>query len=295
MNGILNILKPPGMTSQNVVSFVKRTLKVDKAGHTGTLDPGASGVLPVCIGKATRVSQYLIDDKKSYRAEMCIGYRSDTLDRYGTIEKVDDVRYSSDTIYKAFKSFMGKISQIPPMYSAVRHNGERLYDLARKGIVVDREQRDAYIFTINILCIQGNRVLFDVTCSKGTYIRTLCSDIGKFLGSDAIMSFLLRMGTGPYTVSDAVTLDELKNISENGEVDRVLYPIESALAGYSRIYVDNSLSSKIRNGCGFKLNKSMKYEEREFNKEILIFDSENIFTAIARINGDYVDIDRVFL
>lgn len=283
------------MTSQNVVAYIKRLLNVNKAGHTGTLDPGAAGVLPVCIGKATRVSEYLINDKKSYRAEMCLGFSSDTLDKYGNIKDIGVPALSDDIIYSTFKNFEGLIEQIPPMYSAVKHNGERLYDLARRGITVDREKRRVYIYNIEILKIDKNYITFDVTCSKGTYIRTLCSDLGKALGSDAIMTFLLRTRTGPFTIDNSITLDEIKEVAENGSIETVLYPVESGLANFSKIYVNSELSFKVKTGNGFFLNRSVKYEKCSDSDIVLIFDNNDSFLAVGRIEGlNYIKIDKVF-
>lgn len=295
MNGILNILKPPGMTSQNVVSFVKRTVKEKKAGHTGTLDPGACGVLPVCIGNATRISEYLLNDKKSYRAEMMLGFKSDTLDKYGTLEKVDVPRLSENDIYNAFQSFKGSIEQLPPMYSAVKIEGRKLYELARQGKVVERKPKRINIYDINILKISLNTVLFDVTCSKGTYIRSLCSDIGKYLGSDAVMTFLLRSKTGPFDIRDSITLDELKEHAENESIDAVLYPAHFGLSDFSRVYIDDITAQKVKNGNGFYIDKVIKFEEMISNDLLLIFDpsSDFIATGIKDERG-FIKINKVF-
>jgi len=221
VNGIVNILKPPGMTSQDVVTVVKRILKVKKAGHTGTLDPGAAGVLPVCIGKATRIAEYLLNDTKSYRAEMTLGLRSDTLDKYGTIEHIDVPELNPGEIKKVFDTFKGYIQQIPPMYSAVKQGGKPLYELARKGIVVERKTRKVCIYNLHIVNVENNTILFDIDCSKGTYIRTLCSDIGKALGSDAIMTFLIRTKTGPFDIKSAITFDELNKASMENKLENL--------------------------------------------------------------------------
>lgn len=295
MNGILNILKPPGMTSSNVVSYIKRTLNVKKVGHTGTLDPGAAGVLPICIGKATRVSEYLLNDRKSYRAEMCLGFISDTLDKYGKVESTLNPGQSLDKIYSTFENYIGRIEQIPPMYSAVKYNGTKLYTLARQGIVIERKIREANIYDIKILKINGNNILFDVTCSKGTYIRTLISDIGKSLGSDAIMTFLLRTKTGPFEIKSAITLDELKLLYDNGNIDKVIYPAYMALESYSRVFIDESLSEKASNGVGFPMNAVIKYETRDYDDTLLIFDINDNFIATGKlISNNYIKIDKVF-
>ncbi|KPU43899.1 tRNA pseudouridine synthase B [Oxobacter pfennigii] len=295
MKGILNILKPPAMTSQDVVSYVKRLVKADKAGHTGTLDPNAAGVLPVCLGKATRVTEYLLNDKKSYRAELMIGALSNTLDKYGEVEFLSHELNSHEKIYEALLSFKGNIKQIPPMFSALKHNGRRLYELARQGEEVERKVREVFIYDLSLINIEGNRVIFDVTCSKGTYIRTLCSDIGKYLGSDAIMTFLLRTKTGPFDIKDAITLDELKCAVENDNVKSYLHGTDKALEEYSRVYIDDELSKRVLNGVGFNFDECNTFEKRNYDDVILIYNNEN-FLALGRRNdiNDFVKIDKVF-
>lgn len=295
MNGILNILKPPAMTSQDVVSYVKKLLKENKAGHTGTLDPGAAGVLPVTLGKATRISQYLLNDKKSYRAEMALGLKSDTLDKYGAIESIDAPALSKELLLKAFDKFRGRIYQTPPMYSAVKVGGRKLYELAREGIVIERKAREAYIYDIKLLNFKDYRVLFDVTCSKGTYIRSLCSDIGKYLGSDAIMTFLMRRETGPFSINNSVTLYELKEAVLNGSVESMIYPVHAALPEYSRVYVDSNTARKVKNGVGFDVEYALRYDHRECDSVLLIFDESETFIATARKDkSGFAKVDKVF-
>lgn len=296
MNGIVNILKPPGMTSQNVVTYVKRILKADKAGHTGTLDPGASGVLPVCTGKATRISEYLLNDKKTYRAELEIGFKSDTLDKYGNLQKVYVPNITQNDIYDVFHSFRGKVEQMPPMFSAVKKDGKKLYELARQGIDVERKSRQIYIHDIKILSIDGNKILFDTTCSKGTYIRTLCSDIGKGLGSDAIMTFLLRTKTGPFDISNSITLDNLKNTILDGRLDSILYDIDFALSDYGKVYIDDNSAKKVLNGVGFFIDSNVKYVNGSLDDILLIYDNLNNFIAIGKKmnENNFVKIGKVF-
>src|SRR5699024_7826810 len=193
MDGILNIYKPPGMTSFDVVSIVRRELKIKKVGHTGTLDPMASGVLVLCTGKATKISQYILGSKKSYIGELTLGYETDTHDLEGKVLKHSKKKVSSKDISEVFNSFKGEVNQIPPMYSAVRFKGRKLYELAREGKVVERKSRKVTIYNLDILEIdENNKVLFGVECSAGTYIRTLCNDIGYKLGTYGYMSYLTR-------------------------------------------------------------------------------------------------------
>jgi tRNA pseudouridine55 synthase len=169
INGILNILKPPNMTSHDIVSLVRKKLKVKKVGHTGTLDPMAAGVLPICIGKATKIVEYLQKDTKVYRAELSLGIVTDTQDRWGNILSENTVDILEDDIVNTINSFRGEIEQTPPMYSAIKHKGKKLYELAREGITIKRDTRKVIIYSIDIVNIKNNKVLFDVKCSKGTY------------------------------------------------------------------------------------------------------------------------------
>lgn len=295
MNGIINVLKPPGMTSQNVVSYIKRILKAEKAGHTGTLDEGASGILPVCLGKATKISEYLLNQKKSYRAEMKIGYKSDTLDSYGKVEKLDYINnINLNDMQCIFDSFIGKIEQIPPMYSAIKYNGKRLYELARQGIELDRKSREVTIYKLDIVDIREDKILFDIVCSKGTYIRTICSDIGKALGTDAIMTFLIRTANGPFNIENSVTLDEINDLYINGQIENIIYPLWYAISDLSKVIVNESIKEKVSHGVGFKIQEATFINKND-DKNILIFDTLNNFLAMGKINNNYISIDKVFI
>ena len=230
MNGILVILKPPGMTSHDVVALVRRNLGQRRVGHTGTLDPGAAGVLVLCLGSATRLVPYMEDHVKGYRGELCLGRSTDTQDASGEVLQEDRTFFITDKeIRLAFAAFRGEIEQIPPMVSALRHQGKRLYELARQGKVVERNPRPVRIYELSPV---GNWqkgqwmfcdvVRFDVVCSKGTYVRTLCQDIGSYLGVPAHMSFLLRTQVGPWSLEDALTLEEFKQIARNSAKGEVL-------------------------------------------------------------------------
>lgn len=248
MNGILNVLKPPGMTSHDVVSFLRRLSGIKKIGHTGTLDPSAAGVLPLCIGKGTRVVPYLQDADKAYRAEMLLGVATDTQDAGGNTTSIHlDFEIPLSQLHETMARFEGLIDQMPPMTSAVRVGGRRLYELAHKGIEVDRPTRQVEIYQIQILdvkpvhnavCTFGSRVLFDVLCSKGTYIRTLCADIGAALGCGAHCSFLLRTRSGPFDLLESVTLEELARAASERRLPEYLLPIETGLRHLPRIDVE---------------------------------------------------------
>ena len=251
-DGVINILKAPGMTSNDVVYDVRRALSVKRVGHTGTLDPGAAGVLPVCVGKATKLFDYLMEKEKEYIAEAVFGIETDTLDSYGTITNSHDRIITRQEIEEVLQEYIGEIEQIAPMYSAVSVNGQRLYKLARKGIEVERKTRKAVIYDIKIIDEPAsNRFLFKTRCSKGTYVRTLFNDIAHRLGTYAYISFLLRSASGRFDLSNSVTIDELKNHVENKTEDDVILPVDKALDFLPEIsFSDNEfIYKKLINGA----------------------------------------------
>lgn len=210
MDGILNINKPAGITSHDVVIEVRKRFKMRKVGHAGTLDPDATGVLVVCLGKATKTVQFLLNDEKEYESVLILGISTHTQDSSGTIiKKVDNFRVSEEEIREAAKRFEGEQEQIPPMVSAVHYRGKRLYDLARQGKVVPRKPRKINILSFNITKIKIPEVRFSIVCSKGTYIRTICSDLGDALGCGAHQAKLVRIRAGRFHIKDSLTLDEL--------------------------------------------------------------------------------------
>lgn len=252
MNGFINILKPPGMTSHDIVSWLRRMLGIKRIGHGGTLDPDAAGVLVVAIGQATRLLEYLLDNPKSYRCEILLGVVTDTQDLSGEVLEVRQVPSDYKTQFtNIVKDFTGEISQVPPMVSAVHHNGKRLYELARKGIVVERKPRIVNIYSIDIIDDGENnkapRILFDVHCSKGTYIRTLCHDIGKALGFGGTMSYLLRTSSYPFTIDKSWTLEEISLALKEGE-SSFLQPYKYALQGMPTVTIRAEAEKRVLNG-----------------------------------------------
>lgn len=252
MDGFINLLKPPGITSHDAVSFIRKKLKIKKVGHTGTLDPGVAGVLPICVGRATRLAEYITLRPKGYRAEIVFGITTDSQDAYGNILSTGDcssLRFEDFT--RVIKDFTGQIEQIPPMTSAVRIGGVRLYDLARQGIEVDRKPKNVVIHHISILRNYWNltnpKVLFDVFCSKGTYIRTLCHDIGEKLGVGASLSFLIRTQTGSFNIENAWTIEEINSSIEKGKFDFLL-PMEDGINFIPSITIDDKESENLRHG-----------------------------------------------
>lgn len=235
-NGILNINKPEGWTSQDVVAKLRGRLHIRRVGHTGTLDPMATGVLPVCFGKATRIIEYYDDDFKTYEAEMKLGMVTDTLDITGTVLETKPVDVSEEDVIQAIDSFRGWITQIPPKYSALKVNGKPLYKYAREGVEVEIKSRKIYVEDIQPVEVnlRENRILFRVTCSKGTYIRTICDDIGKKLGCGGTMTALQRTQSGCFRVEDARTLPEILEMTDE-ELERCVIPMDETLVHLGRI------------------------------------------------------------
>ncbi|MBR4723262.1 MAG: tRNA pseudouridine(55) synthase TruB, partial [Clostridia bacterium] len=218
MNGIIVIDKPIGKTSHDMVSFVRRLTGIKKVGHTGTLDPDATGVLPICIGRATKAADMLTVSDKAYRTQLVLGKTTDTQDASGKVLKERQVMVTQADIEETVSQFIGEISQIPPMFSAIKKGGKKLYELARQGISVEREPRKVTIYDIVIeeINLDNKTVTLDISCSKGTYIRTLCEDIGEKLGCGAYMNSLVRTKSAGFTLSDSYTQEELAEMKENG-------------------------------------------------------------------------------
>lgn len=294
MNGILNILKPPGMTSHDVVSFIRKNIKIKKVGHTGTLDPGAAGVLPICIGKATKISRFIIESFKEYRAELVLGVSTDTHDSYGEIIKKTDIEIpdniSENEINIVFRDFKGEIYQMPPMYSAVKHKGKPLYKYARDGKTVEREKRKVYINDINIVNIfYPDRILFDVICSSGTYVRTLCNDIGDKLGCGGHMSLLIRKAVGDFSINDSIRLDEFKMLLNENKLREKIYPLDYPLRNLPYAIVPDNMLKRAKNGnyiYDFYIPDNIKLLN---DKLIRIYDQKNNFVAIGKLkNSDHL-------
>ncbi len=290
MNGILNILKPPGMTSHDVVAAVRKKLGIRRVGHTGTLDPDAAGVLPICIGKATRVSQYLQESNKGYRVEMILGITTNTQDISGDIIQWGKLMSKRSDIEDALLSFIGEYKQIPPMYSAIKVKGKRLYELARKGIEVERKARKVKIESINIIDIRNEIVFFDVICSKGTYIRTLCHDVGELLGCGGTMSFLMRTFTGGFHISNAITLEEFYSIDNIANIKNHLKPIDYPLEHLARIDINTKHKKAALNGNIVPL-EDLAYS-KFLGTETRIY-MANRFIGVGTINMD--DTDNLYI
>ena len=258
MDGIIVINKPIGCTSYNIVYRVKKIFK-EKVGHTGTLDPLATGVLPILIGKGTKLSNYLMEHDKEYIATLKLGKKTDTLDAEGEVieeREVDDNIFNKDKIDEVLNKFIGKIEQIPPLYSAIKVNGKKLYEYARNGQNVEVKPRQVEIYKINLLNIdkEQKEIKFKVNCSKGTYIRTLCLDIAEKLGSIGYMSSLQRTRVGRFKIEDAITIDELEKNEQNNEfLNKNLISIEAIFIDKEVINLDDTKS--FLNGVKIKIKK----------------------------------------
>ena len=250
MIGIVIIDKPAGWTSQDVVSKLRGILKTRRIGHGGTLDPMATGVLPVFVGRATRGVEFFEHAENTYEATIRLGLTTDTEDTSGTVLEEKEVSVSEEDFLGVLPKFRGKIQQIPPMYSALKVNGQKLYDLARKGREVERQPREIEIFKLECLEFNGAEARLLVHCSKGTYIRTLCKDIGEALGCGGCMAALRRVTAGEYTIGDAVTLDELI-AAENPE--NYLRPVDSMFRNYPAVTLTPNQEKRCRNGNAFSV------------------------------------------
>ena len=248
MDGVINLFKPKGMTSHDAVKVIRKILKTNKIGHTGTLDPNASGVLPICIGKATRIVEYLHELDKEYIAELTLGVMTDTQDSEGRVLACSDKVVDEKRIYDVMEKYKGDLIQIPPMYSAIKYKGKKLYEFAREGKTIDRQPRNIRIYEQKILNINDCKsIIFYVRCSKGTYIRTLCNDIGLDLGTYGYMSFLIRTGVGNFKISDSYSIEYINTIGKDN-VDKILIPIDKALNHLDEFIVEEKFYNKLING-----------------------------------------------
>lgn len=252
IHGIINVHKEKGFTSHDVVAKLRGITHQRKVGHTGTLDPDATGVLPVCLGKGTKLCDMLTDKNKTYQTVLLLGQSTDTQDISGTVEQVGQMeQISIKAVNECIESFIGAYQQIPPMYSALKVGGKKLYELAREGITIERKARTVTIYAIQILSIELPRVTMEVTCSKGTYIRTLCHDIGEKLGCYGCMESLIRTKVERFALEDSHTLDEIQMIVSNGHLSDILIPIDAMFEQYRQVNVGEAGEKLAYNGNDF--------------------------------------------
>jgi len=259
VHGIILLDKPVGMSSNAALQKVKHIFKAQKAGHTGSLDPLATGLLPICLGEATKLTSYLLDSDKKYQGIAKLGVRTNTADAEGDILETRPVPVlSDDTIEMALDSFRGDISQVPPMHSALKLNGKPLYELARQGIEVERKPRNVTIFELEKLSFNDDELEIFVHCSKGTYIRTLVEDLGEVLECGAHLKSLRRVGAGPFDIKQTITLDKLIELAEQGfdELDKQLLPMHSALVDWPEINLSDNSAYYVRQGQPVQVPKA---------------------------------------
>ena len=256
-NGIISIDKPQGWTSQDVTARLRRVFNTRRIGHGGTLDPMATGVLPVFVGRATRGVEFFEHASKTYEATLRLGLTTDTEDITGKVLTESEARISEEEILRVLPQFRGEILQIPPMYSALKVNGQKLYDLARKGREVERQPRPITIHRLELVEFSGNEARITVECSKGTYIRTLCKDIGQALGCGGCMAALRRVQAGEYTITDSIPLEQLLAESERGEdVERHLKNVDSMFASHGAVKLTPNQEKRCRNGNSFSTDQA---------------------------------------
>ncbi len=287
IHGIVNIYKEKGYTSHDVVAKLRGITGQRKIGHTGTLDPEAEGVLPVCLGRATKVCDLLTDRDKTYEAVLLLGIRTDTQDVTGTVTDRGDVQgITREMIEQAAQKYVGEYDQIPPMYSALKVNGKKLYELAREGKTIERKPRRVQIYELEILEEALPRVRLRVRCSKGTYIRTLCDDIGADLGCYGCMEALLRTRVGPFALEEASRLEEVEAAAKAGELGKMLCPIDRLFAEYPAVRVKEGWEKLAYNGNGLK--RSMTDGDREIKDGacVRLYDAGGNFLALYRYHRE---------
>ncbi len=294
MNGFLCVLKPPGMTSSDVVVRVRGKLRRAglkvKVGHAGTLDPEASGVLPLMIGKASRLFDYLVEKEKTYVAQLKPGYATDTQDAHGTITSGIGERVTREQLETVLPQFIGKIAQIPPMYSALKRDGQKLCDLARDGVVIDVQPRPTQVYTIDVLHeLPDGSFMIKIRCGRGTYIRTLCHDIGVALGTGAHMGLLLRTQTGMFTLDDAHTVEE---IDAAEELNRLLVGMDRPLSHMPMIEVKPHAERFVRNGNVLKQRELIGTAQEGIPTRLYI---GGRFAGIGRMTNGEMKFDAMLL
>ena len=274
-NGIVIVDKEKGFTSHDVVNVIRKIYSTRKVGHTGTLDPDATGVLPICIGKATKVCDMLTFSDKEYEARVKLGVVTDTQDISGTVLEENEVHISESQLLAAVKKHTGSIEQIPPMYSAIKIDGKKLCDLARKGVEVERKPRQVTIYSAKVSDFDGISFNLKVSCSKGTYIRTLCHDIGRMLGCGAVMTELRRTKASIFALDKAYTLDELKSVAETGDLGKTLMSIDSVFEEYGRLTINDSVKKRVCNGAiGYVAAAPGTYR---------VYDNDGNFLCVAEV------------
>ncbi|BCN31465.1 tRNA pseudouridine(55) synthase TruB [Anaeromicropila herbilytica] len=281
-NGIINVYKEKGYTSHDVVAKLRGILKQKKIGHTGTLDPDATGVLPVCLGKATKLCDMLTDKDKTYEAVLLLGTTTDTEDMTGTVLESKEVTASKEEIITAIMQFIGEYDQIPPMYSALKVNGKKLYELAREGKVIERKPRKVWIHSIDILDVNYDtkEIRMTVSCSKGTYIRSLCRDIGEVLSCGGCMKSLVRTKVSRFVIEDSFKLEEIEALVKAENIEKHITAIDDMFTEYEAVIVDEKFNKLIYNGNAFHISNIIEKEDGIHTEYVRVYDSLGQFIGI---------------
>jgi tRNA pseudouridine55 synthase len=292
MDGIFNINKPSGRTSFSIVAMVRRWSGERRAGHAGTLDPAADGVLPVCLGQGTRVVEFLMDATKTYLARIELGVSTDTYDATGNVtSRGDYTRISREQLETALGSFLGLISQTPPMYSAVKYHGRPLYELARAGIIVNRASRPAKIHQIKLVDFNPPVLTIEVICGKGTYIRSLAHDLGQALGCGGSLQSLTRLRCGPFDLRNAISVPQLEDALRCGYWRRFVYPIDTVLLHWEAMLVGEDEGQVIKRGCSLELENSdastaPETSPRSAGNRCRVYTDNGCFLGVVRFNPE---------
>lgn len=294
MNGILNIYKEAGFTSHDVVAKLRGILKQKKIGHTGTLDPDAEGVLPVCVGNATKLCGMLTEKEKTYEAVLMLGLDTDTQDLSGKVLRRAEVAVSQEEVQEAILSFQGSYAQIPPMYSALKVNGKKLYELAREGKEVERKPRKVTLREISVFRIELPEASFAVTCSSGTYIRTLCHDIGEKLGCGGCMKSLLRTRVAQFSIEDSLRLSQIEEKMAGGGIYECLIPVDKMFEQYPEVRMKEAGDRLVHNGNSFEPDIAGEAAKTEGIK-IRVYDSKGIFVGIYQYERKMFRPVKMFL
>ncbi len=284
MNGIIVINKPKDYTSFDVVAVMRRLLGEKKIGHTGTLDPMATGVLPILVGRATKLQSFILEADKEYIATFQLGLTTDTLDITGKVLSSVTSQIKATELEDVLASFQGKIKQVPPMYSAVQKNGVRLYDLARKGIEVEREAREVTINELRLLSFDeaSQNSSFLVNCSKGTYVRTLCDDIGKKLGCGAVLTDLQRTKTCDFDIKNSITLNEARELAANGVLHKSILPCDVVLKQYNATKLSDAQVSRFQNGGKLSLDRISNLGRLEKDEFVRVYSRDDKFIGLGK-------------
>ncbi|OOF51918.1 tRNA pseudouridine(55) synthase TruB [Rodentibacter genomosp. 1] len=291
IDGVFLLDKPQGMSSNEIMQKVKRLFQANKAGHTGALDPLATGMLPICLGEATKFSQFLLDADKRYLVTAKLGERTDTSDADGQIVETRAVGVETPQILTALEQFRGDILQVPTMFSALKHQGKPLYEYARQGITVEREARPITIFELNFIEYQAPYLTLEVHCSKGTYIRTLVDDLGEVLGCGAHVTMLRRLAVADYPIEAMMSWEELQYLAEKQNLallDQHLLPTDTAVSRLPALHLNESQSRTIGFGQRVKFAN-----EQQWQGQVRLFSAENLFLGVARIEGHIIHPQRL--